>query len=352
MEKIYFGSLFAGIGGIDLGLERAGMECRWQVENDLFCNRVLERHWPDVRRYGDVKKTDPERVQEECGRVQVVAGGFPCQDLSYAGKGRGIYAERSGLWFEFERFVWALRPRVVLVENVPGLLSRGIDVVLGCLAALGYDAEWDCIPAAVFGAPHLRHRVFIVAYPGVGRGTGKEGIEADGCCGHITRKGSKILQEGPMADTGGFGFQEGMQENDQGQSGMGKNRQSADKRGCDGRGSEKKASHIEGVGQQSRDGSQGVDCVHRRDKGKLVLGDDGPGSGGVWPVEAQPRVVRVADGLSEGLDEAEKKRLQIHQKRQGRMVEDRVRSLGNAVVPQVAEWLGRRMLWAMERGFV
>lgn len=158
-----FGSLFAGIGGMDLGLERAGMKCSWQVEIDPFARRVLAKHWPNVRRHDDVT-TFPYYGTRKEWEVDLICGGFPCQDISFAGKGAGITGKRSGLWKEYKRIVCELRPRFVLVENVPALLVRGLDVVLGDLATLGYDAEWDCIPAAAFGASQLRERVFIVAY--------------------------------------------------------------------------------------------------------------------------------------------------------------------------------------------
>lgn len=155
-----FGSLFSGIGGIDLGLERAGMRCMWQVENDNYAQRVLAKHWPDVPRFGDVRNVGAHNL----AYADVIAGGFPCQDISNAGRGAGLAGERSGLWFEFARVVRELRPRYVLVENVAALLGRGIDTVLGDLAACGYDAEWQCISATAVGAPHLRERIFIVAY--------------------------------------------------------------------------------------------------------------------------------------------------------------------------------------------
>lgn len=167
-----FGSLFSGCGGIDLGLEKAGMRCQWQVEKDQYALRVLEKHWPTVARYRDVRfflGSKRWRRVREAWSVDLVAGGFPCQDISNAGRRVGIGGERSGLWTEFARIVRLLRPRYVLVENVPALTIRGLDVVLGDLAAIGYDAEWDCIPAAALGAPHLRWRLFIVAYAG-GRG--------------------------------------------------------------------------------------------------------------------------------------------------------------------------------------
>ena len=155
-----FGSLFAGIGGIDLGLERAGWTGRWQVEWDDYCQHVLTHHWPDVPRYGDITTVDWSTVEP----VDLIAGGFPCQPFSVAGRRKGTDDDR-WLWPEFARAVGALRPSFVLVENVPGLLAGGgMGGVLGDLAQLGYDAEWDSIPAAAVGAPHLRYRVWIVAY--------------------------------------------------------------------------------------------------------------------------------------------------------------------------------------------
>ena len=161
MLSMTFGSLFSGIGGMDLGLERAGLECRWQVEIDPFCRKVLEKHWPTVKRYGDIKGVDGGELE----RVDLLAGGFPCQDLSYAGKRAGIEGSRSGLWFEFARLIGELRPRYVLIENVPGLLVYdGLRRVIGELARLGYVGCWRCLRASEFGASHLRKRVFIVAH--------------------------------------------------------------------------------------------------------------------------------------------------------------------------------------------
>ncbi len=155
------GSLFSGIGGFDLGLERAGYDIAWQVEIDPYCQRVLAKHWPHVTRYGDITTIDWATVP----RVDLLCGGFPCQDLSFAGKRAGIDGARSGLWSEYVRAIVQLRPRYVLVENVPGLLTNAyMGRVLGDLAACGYDAEWDCLPASAIGAPHRRDRVWIVAY--------------------------------------------------------------------------------------------------------------------------------------------------------------------------------------------
>lgn len=161
MREVTFGSLFAGIGGFDLGFELAGMVCKWQVERDEFCQQVLSRHWPNVPKFDDVTTFKPTAEQ----RVDVICGGFPCQDISFAGKGAALDGERSGLWFEFLRIIRELRPRFVVVENVSALLVRGMDRILGGLAESGYDAEWDCFQASAFGSYHQRDRVFMVAYP-------------------------------------------------------------------------------------------------------------------------------------------------------------------------------------------
>jgi DNA (cytosine-5)-methyltransferase 1 len=155
--------LFSGIGGFSLGLERAGMTTVAFCEIDPFCRRVLAKHWPDVPIYEDVRTVSARRLRADGIDVDVICGGFPCQDISHAGKGAGLAGERSGLWREFARIVGKVRPRYVIVENVAALLGRGMGDVLGDLAALGYDVEWHCIPAAAVGAPHRRDRVWIVA---------------------------------------------------------------------------------------------------------------------------------------------------------------------------------------------
>lgn len=160
---IKFGSLFSGIGGFDLGLERAGMKCLWQVEIDDYANRVLEKHWPEVKRYKDVREIGSHNLEP----VDLICGGFPCQPHSLAGK-RQASADKRDLWGEFARIIRELRPRYVVAENVPGLLSsesgRFFGRVLRDLAESGYDAEWQCIPASAFGAPHRRDRVWLIAY--------------------------------------------------------------------------------------------------------------------------------------------------------------------------------------------
>lgn len=155
-----FGSLFSGIGGIDLGLERAGMECKWQVEIDEYCSQWSQHKWPNIERHRDIGNVDGKRLTP----VDLIAGGFPCQDISYAGHGAGLAGSRSGLFFQFARVVRDMGPRFVLLENVSALLVRGMGEVLGTLADLGFDAQWSSISACSMGATHVRRRVFIVAY--------------------------------------------------------------------------------------------------------------------------------------------------------------------------------------------
>lgn len=163
-----FGSLFTGFGGLDLGLERAGLECRWQVECEPYAVEiVLTKNWPKIKKYRDVRGVDAHNLE----RVDLIAGGFPCQDISSVGRGAGIDAgARSGLWREFARLIRDLRPGFALIENVGALRSRGLARVLGDLTEIGYDAEWETLSSAAFGAPHIRERLFILAYPaGFGR---------------------------------------------------------------------------------------------------------------------------------------------------------------------------------------
>ena len=210
-------------------------------------------------------------------KCDVVCGGFPCQDISYAGKGAGLLGERSGLWFEFARVVGEVCPRIVLVENVAALLSRGIGEVLGTLASFGYDAEWHCIPAAAVGAPHLRERVFIVAHSRhaepSGRRQSEEGKQ------EVDRERGKSWDESsscgvPVSDTNGERL-EGPKFREQ------------------------RVGELPGFGDLS--------CKDRWDG---------------WGTE--PDVGRVADGVPARVD--------------------RLRCLGNAVVPQVAQWIGERVL--------
>jgi DNA (cytosine-5)-methyltransferase 1 len=250
-RQLTFGSLFAGIGGFDLGFERAGMRCVWQVEIDPFCRKVLAKHWPNVRRWDDVRTFPPEPTED--WTCDVICGGFPCQDISASGRGAGIDGERSGLWAEFSRIVRVLRPRFVVVENSAILTARGLGRVLGDLAAVGFDAEWSVLSACAFGAPHTRERMFVVAdsQPAERRSVGAE--------------------ERRLADE-----------------------------------------HDRLQGEREEDSGRARECfaTARRQ----------------WVRE--PGMARVVDGVP------------------GRV--DRLRGLGNAVVPQVAEWIGRRIVEALD----
>lgn len=161
-DVLSVGSLFSGIGGLELGLEMTGrFKTEWQVEQNEYCRRVLARHWPNAQRFEDVRNVGKENLPA----VDVICGGFPCQDVSTSGKRAGIKeGTRSGLWFEYARIVRELRPQYVIVENVPGLLSDGMGTVLGDISLLGYDAEWTTLSACSVGAPHPRERVFIIAH--------------------------------------------------------------------------------------------------------------------------------------------------------------------------------------------
>jgi len=182
-----YGSLFAGIGGFDLGFDRGGMRCAWQVDNEASCNTVLRQHWPDVQRYGDVHDVGKRNLAP----VDLIAGGFPCQDLSVAGRRAGLAGERSGLWYEFARVIEELKPRWVVVENVTGLLSSygtpdppddlcegqewkteeesDFAIILRGLAECGYMGAYRVLDAQFYGVAQRRRRVFIVGHLGDGR---------------------------------------------------------------------------------------------------------------------------------------------------------------------------------------
>jgi len=169
--------LFSGIGGFSLGLERAGMRTVAFCEIDPFCRRVLAKHWPSIPCYADVRSLTGPELHASGIFPDVICGGFPCQDVSVAGAQLGLDGERSGLWSEIARLVSELRPRFVIVENVSNLLGLGFGRVVGDLAKIGYDAEWDCIPASYVGAWHRRDRIWLVAYPD--KDSRREGISQE-----------------------------------------------------------------------------------------------------------------------------------------------------------------------------
>ena len=171
-------SLFSGIGGLDLGLDRAGWTCVGQVERDEFCRRVLTKHWPEVPQHDDVRTAPDWWASAQRPRVDVVAGGFPCQPFSEAGRRRGTADPRWG-WPWMADVVRAVRPQYVLVENVAALLddADAFGWLLGDLAQLGFDAQWSVLSACAMGAPHTRERLFVLAYPAGERIEQLRGVE-------------------------------------------------------------------------------------------------------------------------------------------------------------------------------
>ena len=276
MQKLKLLDLFSGIGGFSLGLERSGgFETVAFCEIEDYPRKVLARHWPEVPCYEDVRQLNAEQLAADGIEVDAICGGFPCQDISLAGKQAGIEAERSGLWGEFARLIGELRPTVVFVENVSAILSNGMGRVLGDLSALGYDAEWEIIRASDIGAWHHRARMWLVAYP-----NGPREPQSQGRLGYVRRWVSDSCQDAPSSDANGIDAQ-------------GKQSGFAD---------EKKR-----PGQDARQAG----LLRSSDRGQ-------------WSTE--PNVGRVANGVPN----------RTH----------RLKGLGNAVVPQIPEILGKAWMEA------
>ena len=283
------GSLFAGIGGIDLGLERAGMQVRWQVENDPYCIRVLEKHWPNVKRYEDIREIKWNEVEP----VSLICGGFPCQPVSVAGARKGDKDDR-WLWPEFLRAIREVRPKYALVENVLGLLSiddgRLARGVFGDLAELEYRAEGGVISALDVGAPHLRKRVFIVAHSSESRTR----LEAHRSRGQ-ERSTSATLESEVLRQEDWPSGSEGVD-----------------------------SSCADVPDSKSFDGTW-TEFAHTNPIGKALgrrVFSSRPTRSDFWAVE--PDVGRVADGIPSRVD--------------------RLKCLGSAVVPQVAEYIGKLII--------
>lgn len=156
--------LFSGIGGFSLGLEWTGhFKTVGFCEVDDKAATILKRRWPGVPVFSDIRNLKKDMIHEE---IDVICGGFPCQDISLSGKGAGLMGERSGLWYEMHRLIKEIKPKYVIAENVAALRSRGLDEVLRSLASIGYDSEWHCIPASAVGLFHRRDRIWIVAHTG------------------------------------------------------------------------------------------------------------------------------------------------------------------------------------------
>lgn len=271
------GSLFSGIGGLELGLEWSGLgPVRWQVERDEFCRAILARHWPDARRYDDVCT-----VGADLERVDVICGGFPCQDVSSAGKRAGLAGDRSGLWREFARVVEVTQPRWVVVENVASGATRWVDQVVRDLGQRGYESLPVPVSASDVGAPHRRARVFIVAR------------HADDARQHVAVHAA--VAEPPRAAAHADGKPPGGAER------------------CSGPVADADPDRDELRQQPGR-------CSGSRWAGAEELE-----RAGWWLPE--PDMVRVVHGVPRGLDRT-----------------DRIRALGNSVVPQCAEVVGHVVL--------
>jgi DNA (cytosine-5)-methyltransferase 1 len=277
-------SLFAGIGGFDLAARWAGWETRWVSEIDPYASRILAREFPNAPNLGDITKI------KNPPPVDIITGGFPCQDISIAGKGAGIGGTRSGLWKEYKRIVEEVsearqrlgQPQPLIVaENSPMLRTRGLDVVLRDLDSLGYDAEWHCIPASAVGAPHQRDRIWIVGYPAVQH---KHGVLDGGSSkgsGATTSAGS-IHPGDPSSDSGTVAYPH-----------------------LDARLARREGDG--GEGSRGRNTDRSSEC-------KNTLADAGGNSPAWWLSE--PNVGRVANGVPDRVD--------------------RLKCLGNAIVPLVA----------------
>ncbi len=193
MENLTFGSLFTGIGGFDLAFERAGMKCVWQVEIDKYCQDVLVTHFPETEKFKDVKTVGKQNLKP----VDVICGGFPCQDLSIAGKRAGLTGERSGLWWEFARIINELNPRWVVIENVPGILSsdRGRDfaIILRSLVEFRYGVSWRIFDAQYAGVPQQRRRIIIVG--SFGNGSSAEILFESKSSRRNIKKGKKAWED-------------------------------------------------------------------------------------------------------------------------------------------------------------
>lgn len=300
--------LFSGIGGFSLGLERTGgFQTVAFCEFDPFCRQVLARHWPGVPIFHDVRELDGEQFR---GAVDVVCGGFPCQDLSVAGRQAGIDAERSGLWFHLARIIGEVGPCYAVVENVPALLSgdrgRWFGRVLGDLAEVGYDAEWHCIPASHVGAPHRRDRVWVIAYPHrlelrdqsrpSSRSSGAPLPRDDGAERVMAHPNSGRLKGRPKCDS---------------EQREGRHRQFRhDPLGCGVAGKPRHVADARGSGSSFWTWAEGERPHAAVTRSRW------------WATESD--VGRVADGVPNRVD--------------------RLRALGNAVVPQVVEMIGRSIL--------
>lgn len=334
--------LFSGIGGFALGLEAAGMETVAFCEVAAAPRALLAHHWPEVPCYDDIRTLNAARLAADGIAVDVICGGFPCQDISFAGAGAGLAGERSGLWRDYARLIRELRPRYVIVENVAALLGRGLGDVLGDLAEIGYDAWWDCIPASAAGARHRRDRVWIVAYA---RGEQHEGF-GDALWRQIAAELSRAYTEFRAIDLADADSSRGPARKSAAKRARSRSSACADgghvsdpaigERNVE---PASEAREYQGQRQEPPGGRDRLGCLpdstcDGRNEGRSDPRGGGPGNGaqqrprpwgrGWWLSE--PDVGRVAHGVPARVD--------------------RLHGLGNAVVPQIPEIIGRAIIAA------
>lgn len=321
--------LFTGIGGFSLGLDRAGFNTIAFCEIEEYPRKVLKKHWPDVPIAGDIRLLSYDREKQELiydgktiyrGSIRAICGGFPCQDLSTAGRQSGIHGDRSGLWFQYARIIGEVRPDYFIVENVKNLISgqkgEWFEAFLCSVASLGYDAIWHCITASDAGAHHHRDRVWIVAYPNGSLEKGgrlswriqKEIAKSYGRSEH--GKPGEVL-----ADT------ESMHSNASNSHGENGESQAQEFRGCCGE-NDVLADTMCGRQQRQREFEQSIysEAAKNWEAAEPINGCIGQ----IW--EAEPGVGRVVDG--------------VWKKSYG----NRLKALGNAVVPQIPEIIGRAIM--------
>ena len=303
------GSLFSGIGGLDLGLERAGMRVIWQSEIDSYACRVLAKHWPEVPNHGDIKRVDWADV----ARPDVLCGGYPCQPFSLAGARKGEEDPRH-LWPWVREAIRVLRPRYAILENVRGHLSLGGPTVIGEIASLGYCAEWRIVSAASVGANHRRDRIIIVAYPdswrsqipNFGQQPSEQMLGSDGQAGRIGKMANTEKFGGHVRGSGQCGRPPGEWGSLQSETGTSGGPLADAESGVNVRGQRERTNHRTEVFG-----------------GDNLTGGTSLYAGGKW-WETEPDVGRVAHGIPNRVD--------------------RLKGLGNAVVPQVAEVIGRLVM--------
>ena len=312
-EEMKVLDLFSGIGGFSLGLERAGMKTIAFCEREPFCQAVLKKHWPDVPCHDDITTLDGRQYVG----IDVICGGFPCQDISLAGTGKGLAGERSGLWFEYLRVIKEAQPRYVIIENVSALRSRGLDEVLRSLAEIGYDAEWHCIPASAIGAPHRRDRVWIVGYPNNNGQHGSKDGQSPVAGSNGNTQGANELVE-PSGSSGEWSPDVANTEREQYERRIQRQQEELSSDSC------RASGEFAGCGETlaNTESEQTGRLFTTRLSANISASRNGTSKASCWAVE--PDVGRVADGIP----------ARVH----------RLKALGNSIVPQIAEIIGNSIM--------